>query len=219
MVIDLSECDFIDSAGLSAILHGAQQVSRPAGRCASRARRATFGTCCGSPQSTSRFRSWERATRPSPRSGSSRASAFANRSSIASAPPRHGHEARRSGACRPARPVANASRSPRPRPPPRRAPRPAGRLRRDGPVLSAKCANPPHASRWADVGSFARSGRERSPRKPSAKRLSKVTDKAYFVRRLRAKAGKVVTPGPVFFGLLSGGFSTVRGAAMSAADR
>ncbi len=31
VVIDLSECDFIDSAGLSAILHGAQQVSKAGG--------------------------------------------------------------------------------------------------------------------------------------------------------------------------------------------
>ncbi len=31
VVIDLSECDFIDSAGLSAILHGAQEVSHTGG--------------------------------------------------------------------------------------------------------------------------------------------------------------------------------------------
>jgi hypothetical protein len=34
--------------------------------------------------------------------------------------------------------------------------------------------------------------------KAKAKRLSKATDKAYFVRRLRARAGTVVAPGPRF---------------------
>ena len=40
---------------------------------------------------------------------------------------------------------------------------------------------------------------ESTARESQAKRLSKATDKAYFVRRLRARAGTVVAPGPRFF--------------------
>lgn len=39
---------------------------------------------------------------------------------------------------------------------------------------------------------------ERTARESQATRLSKVTDKAYFARRLRARAGTVVTPGSHF---------------------
>ena len=45
------------------------------------------------------------------------------------------------------------------------------------------------------LGCDSRSSGESTARESQAKRLSKVTDKAYFVRRLRARAGTVVAPG------------------------
>ena len=45
---------------------------------------------------------------------------------------------------------------------------------------------------------------ESTARESQAKRLSKVTDKAYFVRRLRARAGTVVAPGPHFLCVVVG---------------
>jgi hypothetical protein len=46
---------------------------------------------------------------------------------------------------------------------------------------------------------LVRGSGESTARESQAKRLSKATDKAYFVRRLRARAGTVVAPGPHFF--------------------
>ena len=48
------------------------------------------------------------------------------------------------------------------------------------------------------LGSRPRGSGESTARESQAKRLSKATDKAYFVRRLRARAGTVVAPGPRF---------------------
>ena len=69
-----------------------------------------------------------------------------------------------------------------------------------------------------DLVWLQRFGREQGSRKPKRAGLLKATDEAYFVRRLRARAGTVVAPGPRFLVnasvCMSGGLATVRGAAL-----
>ena len=52
---------------------------------------------------------------------------------------------------------------------------------------------------WGLARVLLRGSGKSTARKSQAKRLSKATDKAYFVRRLRPRAGTVVAPGPRFF--------------------